>query len=295
VIVLECVEELLDWGPLDDDDRIDKRRRGEYWDLWWRGLEHMGYSLELRIISACDHGAPTSRKRLYVVARCDGGEIGWPNVSHGPHGYEPYRTAAECIDYSEPCPSIFMSAMEAHSLYKQTGIKCKRPLVENTMRRIGTGLWKHVIDSQDPFIIPLTHCKPGSNEPDGSRTYDINEPFRTVTAANRGEMGFIAPVVSSFYGNGKAHDIRTPMRTATTRDRFGFIAPTLVQTSARATSTSTSRSGPSSRVAPAATASTDWSRRFSPRSSAPGLRVAGTARKTPPSRWARSRPATTTA
>lgn len=235
VIVVENVLEFEDWGPLDDDDKIDQLRKGEYFKFWWRRFEDMGYRGEMRYLTASDYGAPTSRERLYIVWRCDGGEIGWPDVSHGPKGYEPYRTAAECIDYSEPCPSIFMSAMEAHTLYKQTGIKCKRPLVDNTMRRISTGLWKHVIDNQDPFIIPLTHSKPGSNIPDGTRTYDINEPFRTITAANRGELAYIAPVVQAFYGKGaggdqRAHDVRTPLPTATTARRFGLMAPTLIQT-----------------------------------------------------------------
>lgn len=236
VIVVENVLEFEDWGPLDDEDKIDKLRKGEYFKFWWRRFEDMGYRGEMRYLVASDYGAPTSRERLYIVWRCDGGEIGWPDVSHGPKGYEPYRTAAECIDYSEPCPSIFMTAGEAHTLYKQTGIKCKRPLVENTMRRISTGLWRHVIDNESPFIIPLTHHKSGSNIPDGTRTHDINEPFRTITAANRGELAYIAPMITpakSWGGGGNnAKPANHPMRTITCskRGEFAVMAPTLVQT-----------------------------------------------------------------
>ena len=189
VIIVENVLEFEDWGPLDDDDKIDKLRKGEYFKFWWRRFEHMGYRGEMRYLKACEYGAPTSRERLYIVWRCDGGEIGWPDVSHGPKGYTPYRTAAECIDYSLPCPSIFMSADEARDLYQKTGIRCNRPLSDNTLRRIGTGMWKYVLGAEKPFVIPTTH-------PNDQRTYDIDEPFRTITAANRGAFGYVETMLA---------------------------------------------------------------------------------------------------
>lgn len=221
VIIVENVLEFEDWGPLDEDDKIDALRKGEYFKFWWRRMEHMGYRGEMRYLKACDYGAPTSRERLYIVWRCDGAEIGWPDVSHGPSGYEPYRTAAECIDYSLPCPSIFMTQEEASELYRQTGIRCNRPLSDNTMKRIGTGMWKHVLDAEKPFLIPTTH-------PGDLRTYDIEDPFRTVTAANRGEFAYVSPYLTPYYGQGGAHDCREAMRTSTTRARFGLAAPFIV-------------------------------------------------------------------
>jgi DNA (cytosine-5)-methyltransferase 1 len=194
VIVVENVEEFLGWGPLDDDDRIIKARKGEYFRAWWSRMEDLGYKGECRILRACDYGAPTSRKRAYIVWRCDGADIGWPDVTHGPGYATPWRSAAECIDYSIPCPSIFMDAQEATELYRATGIKCKRPLVDNTLARIGRGMWEHVIRQSDPFIIPVTH-------PRDERVYDIHDPFRTVTGANRGEFAFVAPgLVQTGYG-----------------------------------------------------------------------------------------------
>jgi DNA (cytosine-5)-methyltransferase 1 len=228
VIVVENVLEFEDWGPLDEDNKIDKLRKGEYFKFWWRRFEDMGYRGEMRYLKACDYGAPTSRERLYIVWRCDGGEIGWPDVSHGPKGYEPFRTAAECINYELPCPSIFMDADDARELYSETGIRCNRPLSDNTLARIGTGMWKHVLTDADPFVVPVTH-------PRDQRTYDIREPFRTVTAAARGEFGLVSPFVVPFYGKGhggnvRGHDVIDPLPTITTARRFGMVAPTLVQT-----------------------------------------------------------------
>jgi DNA (cytosine-5)-methyltransferase 1 len=108
VIILENVQEFEDWGPIGDDGRADPSQAGRYFRAWWRKLESYGYQVEMRAISACDHGAPTTRRRLFVVARCDGQAIVWPEPTHG-EGLLPYRTAAEIIDWSIPCPSIFLT------------------------------------------------------------------------------------------------------------------------------------------------------------------------------------------
>jgi DNA (cytosine-5)-methyltransferase 1 len=138
----------------------------------------LGYRVEHRILRACDYGAPTYRRRLFVVARRDGLPIVWPSPTHGP-GLRPFRTAADCIDWSVPCPSIFARST---------------PLAENTLARIARGLKRFVFDSPRPFIVPLTH--------QGSRAVpSVDEPFRTVTGANRGELALVVPtLIQTGYG-----------------------------------------------------------------------------------------------
>src|SRR5690606_34431536 len=124
----------------------------------------------------CDYGAPTIRKRLFVVARCDGQPIVWPEASHGKEGSGllPFRTAAECIDFSLPCPSIFLDKEEGKK------VRAKRPLAPATLRRAAHGIKRYVLDAKEPFIINLTHHGAERNEP-------TSEPFKTITGAHRGE------------------------------------------------------------------------------------------------------------
>lgn len=196
VIVMENVVEVLGWGPLLNDGRPCPRRKGRTFNLWQRKLEAEGYVVEWRELRACDYGAPTSRNRLFLVARCDGAPIVWPEPTHG-RGRIPYRTAADCIDFSIPCPSIFGR---------------RKPLSEATLRRIARGLRKFVLESGDPFVIPLTHQ--GSD-----RVHDIREPLRTVTCANRGELALVAPTLihqSNGEREGQApriYDIQKPIGT----------------------------------------------------------------------------------
>lgn len=210
VIFLENVAEFLSWGPLDDEGYPIVDLAGTDFRAWWSALTDLGYVGEYRMLRGMDFGAPTSRERLFAIFRCDGAPIVWPEPTHGPGRARPYRTAAECIDFSLPCPSIFMDADEARAFTKATGIKCKRPLVANTLRRIATGVRRHVIEDADPFLIPLTHQG-------DARTWSIREPFRAVTAANRGEIAYIAPtLVQTGYGERpgqtpRALDIREPI------------------------------------------------------------------------------------
>lgn len=196
VIVMENVVEVLGWDPLLNDGRPCPRRKGRTFNLWQRKLEAEGFVVEWRELRACDYGAPTSRNRLFLVARCDGAPIVWPEPTHG-RGRIPYRTAADCIDFSIPVPSIFGR---------------KKPLSEATLRRIARGLRKFVLESGDPFVIPLTHQ--GSD-----RVHDIREPLRTVTCANRGELALVAPTLihqSNGEREGQApriYDIQKPIGT----------------------------------------------------------------------------------
>lgn len=206
VLMLENVEEFRQWGPLDEHGQPIKERKGEEFDLWVRRLKRLGYKVEFRELRACDYGAPTSRKRLYLIARRDGLPIVWPKPSHGKPGSPevvsgerlPWRTAAECIDWSIPCPSIF---------------ERKRELKPATMRRIAHGVMRYVVNSASPFVIPVTHH--GSND----RSYDPAAPLPTVTAAHRGEMAAIdaAVIPITHTSNGAtAHSTREPLRTITT-------------------------------------------------------------------------------
>jgi DNA (cytosine-5)-methyltransferase 1 len=198
VIMLENVEEFADWGPLLPDGKICPIRRGMTFRRWHRQIENLGYQIDMRELRACDYGAPTTRKRLFVIARADGEEIVFPDATHGPwNGCLTYRTAAECIDWSIPCPSIFERA---------------RPLADATHRRIARGVMRYVVNSPQPFIVPLTHH--GER-----RAHPIDEPFPTITGANRGELALIAPTLIAFRGTEPSHirsaakSLDQPLRT----------------------------------------------------------------------------------
>ncbi len=190
VIVLENVEEFKTWGPLDRDGCIIASQSGTTFCAFVRRLRRLGYAVDWRELRACDYGAPTIRKRLFLVARCDGLPISWPEATHGPGRPLAWRTAAECIDWSIPCPSIF---------------ERKRPLAENTLRRIAAGVKRYVIDADEPFIVPITHA----GGPD--RSHGINEPLRTVTSAHRGEFALISPtIIQTGYGERAGQAPRVP-------------------------------------------------------------------------------------
>jgi DNA (cytosine-5)-methyltransferase 1 len=217
VICLENVEEFQTWGPLDANDMPCQRRKGQTFQRWVAQLRNLGYQVEWRELRACDYGAPTIRKRLFLVARRDGAPIVWPKPTHAAKpakgsGLQPWRTAAECIDWSIPCPSIF---------------ERERPLADATLRRIAHGIKRYVIDAPKPFIAPVTH-------PGDARVNSIDEPMRTITGANRGEKALIAPTIARIGqtgGNGKyANSVQEPVSTITSKAEHLLVSPTLVQT-----------------------------------------------------------------
>jgi len=173
IILLENVEEFMDWGPLDEDGHPIKARAGEDFRAWLAHIVDLGYRVEFTKLVAADYGSPTTRKRLFMIARCDGGPIAFPEPSHGKGRALAWRPAAEVIDWALPCPSIFDR---------------KRPLADATMNRIAAGIRRFVIENGDPFIIPLTHQG-------DARVHSIREPVRTVTGANRGELAIVEPFV----------------------------------------------------------------------------------------------------
>jgi len=211
MFILENVPEFRKWGPLDANDRPIKEREGEYFNAFVADLELQGYRVEWRDLVAADYGAPTTRNRLYMIGRCDGLPIVWPDPTHGAGRASPWRSAAECIDWTIPCPSIFERA---------------RPLADATLRRIARGIQRYVIGAARPFIVPVTHAGgPG-------RVHDIADPMRTVTCANRGELAVCTPFVSSQYGAsiGRAADEPLPTVTAGGGGHHALVAPTLIQT-----------------------------------------------------------------
>jgi DNA (cytosine-5)-methyltransferase 1 len=212
VIFLENVEEFQNWGPLGTDGRPCPLRKGRTFKRWKSTLENLGYVVDFKEDRACDLGTPTIRKRLFLVARCDGEPIVFPAATHGPPDSLPvkakklksYRTAAECIDWDTHCPSIFTR---------------ERPLAEATMRRIAKGMMRYVVNAADPFIVPLTHQG-------GDRIESLHEPFRTITGANRGERALIAPSLIAVDNKGArtaTWRANEPLRTTTTENRHAVV------------------------------------------------------------------------
>ena len=267
VLMLENVPEFKDWGPLHPDDHPDpkkrgrpiKERRGELFKEWIRKVEAFGYRVEWRLLKACDYGAPTIRQRLYLIARRDGRPIVWPEPTHGPGRPLPWKTAAECIDWSIPARSIFGR---------------KKPLADATQRRIAAGLVKYVLKAERPYIVPggaayMVQVGYGERKGQKARILDINPPLTTVVSTGQkhgmvmawlakhytgvvgssldAPLGTVTTVdhhslctahlspaedegarrvyafLTSYYGQSIGSDLRDPCPTVTTKDRFGLV------------------------------------------------------------------------
>jgi len=186
IILLENVEEFVTWGPL-KEGMLCLKNKGKTFKAFCTALERLGYKVEYKILKACDYGAPTIRKRLFLIARSDGLPIVWPEATHGAptsigvkNGQlKPWRTAAEIIDWSLPCPSIYQR---------------KKPLADNTLRRIAKGIQKYVIDAKKPFIVTCNH------QGEYFRGQGLDEPFKTLTAS-RDAHGLVVPtLIQTGYG-----------------------------------------------------------------------------------------------
>lgn len=214
VIILENVEEFQTWGPLKKGRPI-KSKKGETFRKWKEQLESLGYEVDHRELKACDYGAPTSRKRFFLIARCDGKPIVWPEPSHAPkdtletlYGLkQEYRTAAEIIDWSIPCPSIF---------------KRKKPLAENTLKRIAKGLEKFVFNNPEPFILSI-----GQTGFSQDRTRSIHEPLNTIVT--KAEACLVTPTLLVNTSNHPGGKVDGPIHTITTGGPHALVAPTLIQ------------------------------------------------------------------
>jgi DNA (cytosine-5)-methyltransferase 1 len=257
IIMLENVEEFRDWGPLIETPGTPEGggklipcplRKGLTFKRWVRELRKLGYAVEYRELRACDYGTPTIRKRLFLIARCDGEPIVWPKATHKPfkgpstnsghastgadgivtkwakgqgltlrdiQALKPWRTAAECIDWSLPCPSIFDR---------------KKPLAEATLRRIARGIQRYVLDAKTPFIVGLAHGEHQTRP--GARCHGLEEPIRTVHSGG-GNFAVVDPFIvrtdmtSGAHKNG-LHDPDDPLRTQTTANSFAAVEPFVV-------------------------------------------------------------------
>lgn len=244
VIMLENVPEIQTWGPLGEDGKPIKERAGETFDGFISALTSgisivhpayqemcdalsieptsemaqtlqngLGYEVQYRTLKSCDYGAPTTRTRFYMIARCDGRPIVWPEPTHAPKDSDdvkqgrklPYHTAAECIDWSIPAQSIF---------------ERKKPLAENTLRRIARGIQKFVIDNTEPFIVTVNHSG------EGFRGQTTDEPLGTITAKNG--YGVVMPTIMCNNTNNVGANVETPLPTVTTGNRNYLVAPSIV-------------------------------------------------------------------
>jgi DNA (cytosine-5)-methyltransferase 1 len=195
VICMENVEEWAQWGPLGEDGRPCPHRKGWEFARWVRALEAKGYQVDFREIRCCNYGSPTIRKRLFLVARCDGKPILWPEETHAAPTDQrvaadersAWLTAAsDVIDWSIPCHSIFLTKAEA----KARGVNVVRPLAPKTLSRVARGMKRYVLDREEPFIVTVNH---GGDE---FRGQAVGEPFRTVTRARDGH-GLVSPFIAA--------------------------------------------------------------------------------------------------
>lgn len=267
VIMLENVEEFKTWGPLNRGHHPIKAKQGKTFEKFVQQLQDLGYEVQFRELVAADYGAPTMRKRFFMIARCDGNSILWPEPTHAPRDSEevkvgllkPYVGAYTQIDFSRPCPSIFDTAQEIKEKY---GIRAVRPLAPKTMERIARGLKKFVLDNPEPFIVPIGYgerkgqkprihsienplptivgsgkhylCAPAliqyhSETAKGEvRGQTIEDPIMTVDGSNR--YGLVTSFLSKFYKSGIGQDIREPLHTITTSaGHFGEVRAFLIK------------------------------------------------------------------
>lgn len=278
VVIMENVEEFKDYGPLMQTERglmPDPARKGETFKDWCKKLRKLGGKIEFRELRACDYGAPTIRKRLFVIVRFDGKPIVWPEPTHGAPTdrdvlagrKKPWRTAAEIIDWSLPCPSIFDNANE---IMQKHGLRAIRPLADATMARVARGTKRYVLDAGRPFLVQTGYGERKGQEPrcldgdaplgtvvaggikhavispsvtrfnTGATGSAMDEPAPTVTAnsyikkpGGAAPLGIIAPSLSAFYGPGAGGKDRSasaeePVRVVTTENRHAVVAPHLM-------------------------------------------------------------------
>ncbi|EGO9379395.1 DNA cytosine methyltransferase [Enterococcus faecalis] len=237
VIILENVEEFKTWGPLivtKDGPKPDPKKKGKTFQSFVRALERQGYHVEFKELRACDYGAPTTRKRLFMIARRDHKPIVWPTPTHGPREskevaegkYLPYQSAASCIDWSIPGNSIFGR---------------KKPLRPNTLKRIARGLNKFVLNTADPYIVRIDQTSYGKVKRTNSivdhhslvqvkmHNGDINrelevqlfleEYCKSSESISNQEVAFL----TKYYGSDIGQHLNEPLHTIPTKDRFGLV------------------------------------------------------------------------
>jgi DNA (cytosine-5)-methyltransferase 1 len=237
VIMLENVEEFVTWGPLDSDGKPCKKNKGREFKAFVNALNRQGYEVEYKELRACDFGAPTIRKRLFLIARRDGQTIVWPEPTHFDPALEQKRskargekcrpfwlTAADCIDWSIPCPSIFTR---------------KKPLADATQRRVAKGIMKYVVNNQNPYLVrvekDITPFISEHANASSQRNMPIDEPLRTQCAQVKGgHFSIVAPLITTYYGEKSKDEVRgialdQPLHTQTTENRHALVSAFLAK------------------------------------------------------------------
>lgn len=234
VLMLENVEEFKTWGPLNRRHHLIKSKQGETFKKFVTQLEELGYVVEFRELVAADYGAPTMRKRLFMIARCDGRPIIWPAPTHGPINSEkvragllkPYVGAYTQLNFSLPCPSIFDTSEQIKEKY---GIRAVRPLSQKTMSRIARGIKKFVLDNPDPFIIedmaPVIDKAYGGNYTGAGSKAD--DPLDTITTVDHNRL--VTATLIQYHSETSGNEVREqnledPIMTIDGSNRYGLVA-----------------------------------------------------------------------
>ncbi|MDO3434350.1 DNA cytosine methyltransferase [Rhizobium sp. CBN3] len=230
VVIMENVEEFWDYGPLITTPKglmPDPERKGQTRQKWCKALRKLGGRIEKRELRACDYGAGTIRKRLFIIIRFDGQPIVWPEPTHGaPDDRDviagrklPWVTAADNIDWSLPCPSIFDTSEQIKAMF---GLKAIRPLAVNTLARVARGVSRYVLMASRPFLVNLTH---------GARLESVDRPTNVITGAHRGEKALVSPIVTAAQHGGSVRPSTVPLHTiaASRKDQNGMAAAFVAQ------------------------------------------------------------------
>lgn len=245
VIIMENVEEIQQWGPLDKKRHPIKERQGEDYKKFITAMKSLGYAFDSRELVAADYGAPTTRKRWYAIFRRDGKDIIWPEQTHFKDSEPKWKQCGEFIDWSDLGKSIFGR---------------KKPLAEATQKRIANGIRKYILENPKPYIVKNDEAVAfliqyhGEQKAGESRGQLLSEPIKTIDTSNRyglvtafitkyyktgigqgcdeplhtittspGHFGLVSAFLIKYYGSGCGQELKEPLATITTKDRFGLV------------------------------------------------------------------------
>ena len=254
LLMMENVEEIQDWGPLDKQGHPIPKKKGTEYRRFIRTMKKLGFAFECRTLVAADYGAPTTRKRWYAVFRSDGKQIRWPEQTHSREvdlfGLKPWVPVSTCLDFSDLGTSIF---------------ERRRPLADATLRRIANGIRKFIIENDHPFYLPEEQALPfliqyHSETTDSVRGQTVEEPIKTLDTSNRyalvsvfitkfyrtgtgqevteplhtittspGHFGLVSVFLIKYYGTGNGQEVSEPLATITTKDRFGMVSAVMLK------------------------------------------------------------------